>query len=464
MALRETLEQIRQDGAGSNTSSILFNAVLPVLNDLGWTDRAQIDFERGDVDIALSIQSPTVGHGPGQPVALIKVNLSGSPSQRDVVRLLGLSRRDGSVLGVLTNGQIWRLYLAQHEADDDTPLFAVIDTQVGSIRQIEDALSRYLARDALTNGTARRRAEEALTTRRNDERLRTAVPQIWRQLLAEPDSLLVTLIQEEVKKETGLDPSDEQVVAVIKRTVVPDGSLETLIQTSEPHDSQTDPKPTRRRPTGYRLWGETYRIKYQREILTGVAEAIYIRHASTFDRITELSSYFTKRPSERLSPIRIGQSEYYHEGSLSFKIMSDLLRKLLEAFGYEFSAVEILYAMPLSPMPSPPTRRVKRRRRRASQPPTSIRLWGETYSITRQYDVLTIVATQLYERHTDAFDRALETALITTDPSTRSAAMQIGQSKYYHEKAVGHDRLRRVCDRLLRLFGYEPNDLELIYK
>ena len=41
--------------------------------------------------------------------------------------------------------------------------------------------------------------------------------------------------------------------------------------------------------------------------------------------------------------------------------------------------------------------------------------------------------------------------------------MQIGQSEYYHEKAVDRDRLRRVCDRLLRLFNYAPSDLEFIY-
>lgn len=463
MALRSTLEQIRQDGAGSNTPSILFNAVLPVLSDLGWTDRAQIDLGRADVDIALSAQSPTSGHSADHPAVLIKVELSGTPSQRNVVRLLELARRDGAVFGAFTTGQVWWLYLAQSEADDNAPLFAVVDIQAGSVHQIEDALSRYLARDALTNGTARRRAEEAWTTRRNNDRLREAIPTVWRRLLTTPDSLLVDLVREEVKKAEGLEPADEQITTVIMRTVVPDARPETLVQTPEPHDSQTGLKAARRRLTGYRLWGETYRVKYQREVLTGVAEAIHARHASTFDRTMALSSYFTKRPSERVSPIRIGSSEYYHEGSISLKTMSDLLRKLLEAFGYEFSDVELLYDAPHSAMPTPPLRRGKRRRRRPSQPPTSIRLWGETYPITRQYDVLTIVATQLHERHADEFDRALALAAITTDPATRTAAMQIGQSEYYHEKAVDRDRLRRVCDRLLRLFNYAPSDLEFIY-
>ena len=463
MALRSTLEQIRQDGAGSNTPSILFNAVLPVLSDLGWTDRGQIDLERGDVDIALSLQLSAVDHSAGQPVALIKVDASGAPSQRDVTRLLKLARRDDAVFGVFTTGQIWWLYLAPHEADDVAAQFAVVDIQVGAIRQVEDAFTRYLARDAIANGAARRQADEALTARRNNERLRIAVPQVWRQLLAAPDSLLVTLVQEEVKKEVGLNPSDEHVAAVIMRTVVPDIRQDTPTQTPGQNGSQANPKPPRQRPTGYRLWGETYRVKYQREILTGVAEAIYVRHASTFDRITTLSSYFTKRPSERVSAIRIGSSEYYHEGSMNFNRVMELAHKLLQAFGYSPSAVEVLYDVPPGGAPVP-LRRGKRRRRRVAQPPTSIRLWGETYSITRQYDVLTIVATQLYERHADVFERALALAVITTDPTTRSAAMRIGQSEYYHEKALERDRLRRICDHLLRLFDYEPSDLELIYE
>ena len=42
--------------------------------------------------------------------------------------------------------------------------------------------------------------------------------------------------------------------------------------------------------------------------------------------------------------------------------------------------------------------------------------------------------------------------------------MPIGDSGYYHDKALSHSRLEQVCARLLRLFGYEPSDLELIYE
>ena len=464
MALRSTLEQIRQDGTGSNTLSILFNAVQPILADLGWADRSQIDLERESDVIVLSASSPRGDRATARPLVFIKMDLSGAPSQRSIDRLRGVADRLGAAFLVVTNGQVWRLHLTQNTGDDTDSQFAVVNIRSEPVGDAEGTLTRYLAKEALVSGTAQHRAEEALITRRNYDRLLAAIPQVWRQLLAAPDSLLVDLVREEVRKTEDLEPTDEQIVSVIKRTVVPDVSPEPSDQTAGADATQPGPKPPRQRPTGYRLWGETYRVKYQRDILTGVAEAIYARHASTFERVTTLSSYFTKRPSERLLPIRIGSSEYYHEGAVNFKGVSNLVRKLLQAFGHEFSDIEILYDVPLSGMSTSPSRRGKRRKRRISQPPTSIRLWDETYSITRQYDVLTIVATQLYERHADVFDRALALAVITTDPTTRTGAMRIGQSEYYHEKALRRERLRRVCDRLLRLFGYGPSDLELIYE
>ena len=375
MALRSTLEQIRQDGAGSNILSILFNAVQPILTDLGWADRSQIDLERESDVIVLSASSPRGDRATARPLVFIKMDLSGAPSQRSIDRLRGVADRLGAAFLVVTNGQVWRLHLTQNAGDDTDSQFAVVNIRSESVDDVEASLTRYLAKEALVNGASQRRAEEALTTRRNNDRLLATIPQAWRSLLAAPEgTLLVGLVRKEVEKTVSLEPTDEQIVSVIKRTVVPDVRPEFPGQTAGVDVAQPEPKPPRQRPTGYRLWGETYRVKYQREILTGVAEAIYARHASTFDRITTLSSYFTKRPSERVSAIRIGSSEYYHEGSMNFNRVVELLHKLLQAFGHSSSDVEVLYDVPPGGVPTASPRRVKRRRRRAAHPPTAIRL------------------------------------------------------------------------------------------
>lgn len=462
MALHETLEGIRRDGAGSTTPSILVKAVLPILRDLGWTDQSQIDLDLAGVDVALLAPASGVARAPGQSLVLVKIEPSGAPSQRAITRTLENANRHGAAFFAITTGLAWWLYLARPAGDDAGSLFAAADVRDDSVGDAANVLEQYLAKSAVTNESARHRAEEALTARRDNERLRLVIPQAWRRLVAAPEgTLLVDLVREEVKNTAGLDSSDEQITAVIKRTVVPDSPAEPPVSTARPDTTTERSTRTNRRPTGYRLWGTTYRVKRQREILTGVAEAIYDRHADTFDRVVSVSAFFTKKPSERQSPIRIGSSGYYHEGSVNRWKVVNTVRKLLEAFGYSMADFEIIDVPLDSANAVPPRSTNRRRRRRAPHPPTSIRLWGTTYRITRQYDVLTIVATQLYERHPDVFERALEVGPITNDPTTRSAAMPIGDSGYYHEKALGRPRLVRVCGRLLRLFGYAPSDLEL---
>lgn len=462
MALHETLAGVRRDGAGSTTPSILVKAVLPILRDLGWTDQSQIDLDLAGVDVALSAPASGGARAIGQSLVLVKIEPSGTPSQRAITRTLESANRHGAAFFAITTGLAWWLYLARPAGDDAGSLFAAADVRDDSAGDVANTLAHYLAKSAVTSESARRRAEEALKARRDNDRLRLAIPQAWRRLVAAPEgTLLVDLVREEVKNTVGLDSSDEQITAVIKRTVVPDTTAEpsTQMPTSDTA-TEGSAQPTRY-PTGYRLWGTTYRVKRQREILTGVAEAIYDRHAATFDRVVSVSTFFTKRPSERRLPIRIGSSEYYHEGSVSRRTMVNIIRKLLETFGYSMADFEIVDVPLDSANTVPPRSTNRRRRRRAPHPPTSIRLWDTTYQITRQYDVLTIVATQLYERHPDVFERALEVGPITNDPTTRSAAMPIGDSGYYHEKALGRPRLVRVCGRLLRLFGYAPGDLEL---
>ena len=462
MALHETLEDVRRDGAGSTTPSILVKAVLPILRDLGWTDQSQIDLDLAGVDVALLDPASGGARATGQSFVLVKIEPSGAPSQRAITRTLESANRHGAAFFAITTGLAWWLYLARPAGDEAGSLFAAADVRDDSAGDVANTLAHYLTKSAVTSESARHRAEEALKARRDNDRLRLAISQAWRRLVAAPDgTLLVDLVREEVKNSVGLDSSDEQITAVIKRTVVPDTPAEPPVPMVTPDTAAERSTRTNRRPTGYRLWGTTYRVKRQREILTGVAEAIYDRHAATFDRVVSVSALFTKKPSERQSPIRIGSSGYYHEGSVNRRKVVNTIRKLLEAFGYSMADFEII-DVPLDSANAVPPRGANRcRRRRAPHPPTSIRLWDTTYQITRQYDILTIVATQLYERHPDVFERALEVGPITNDPATRSAAMPIGDSGYYHEKALGRPRLVRVCGRLLRLFGYAPSDLEL---
>ena len=468
MALRETVEDVRRDGAGSTTPSILVKAVLPILRDLGWTDQSQINLDLAGVDVALLAPASGGGRATGQSFVLVKIEPSGVPSQRAITRTLESANRHGAAFFAITTGLAWWLYLARPAGDDAGALFAAADVRDDSAGDVANTLAHYLAKSAVTSESARRRAEEALKARRDNDRLRLAISQAWRRLVAAPEgTLLVDLVREEVKNTVGLDSSDEQITAVIKRTVVPDAPADTATQASASDIAVAESEMKRRRPTGYQLWGEHHRIQRQREILTGVAEAIHQRHPDTFDRVLRVSQQFTTDPTTRKVPIPIGSSSYYHEGGLNRQVMERLSTKLLRAFGYSEDDLVILHSTPIDwETRTPPgiKRGPRRRRRRASHPPTGVNLWGTHYPTKWQYEALTILATRLYERHADRFDLALRSTQITKDPSTRTVAVPIGATGYFHEKAIGSGRLRSICDKLLEIFGYPPEDLEFTYE
>ena len=466
MALRETLARIRSGPQITTVRAVQSRVVLPLLRDLGWDeqDPTQIDLEHREATIVLLIfrneqASPQNGPLPS-PAAYIKIVPLAASLLNEAETVLEATARDGADVCVATNGKVWHLYIPKPTEEPNECQFASWDLDSDPMDQLVSEFRKYLNHQALTDQTAQQAAEHALTEIQSAKRLAETIPGVWRRLQDGPDLFLAEYVQGVVREEVGLTPSIEQVAEVIR------SSLSTTdAPVTPPVQPRTRRVPSKRRhPTGYRLWGEHHEVRLQREILTGVAEAIYQRHPDTFERVVELSAYFTTDPSERRTPIPISTSGYYHEGALSYQIMSRIISKLLRAFEYHDNDLSVLYSSPLDwqTKRSPPVKRY--RTRRASRRPTGVILWGTRYSIQWQYEALTILATQLYERHADRFDLALQVSQISKDPSTRTVPVQIGSTGYFHEKAVDFGRLRVVCGKLLTIFDYSPEDLEFTYE
>lgn len=469
MALRETLARIRSQSPSNTVNATQIRVVLPILRDLGWDehDPALVDLEHRDASIVLlaADEEPTSpeSRSPAAASVYIKIAPPTASPQNVGPAVVAAAIRDGAGICVATNGKVWTLYCPKPTDESTDCQFAEWDIYSDPIERIARELKKYLSRQALVDRTAQALAEEALIAILDTKRLTETVPSVWRRLVTDPDPFLVEYVQGEVRDEIGLMPSTEQVAEAMR------GSLATtdVQEVSEalptlPHT----PDGRRRRPTGYRLWGEHHEIRRQREILTGLAEAIYQRHAGSFDRILRVSRYFTTDPSTRKVPIPIGSSGYYHEGGLNRDVLERTADKLLRAFGYSEDDLVVLHSAPIDWKTIPrsaPTRGAKRRRRRPSQPPVGIRLWGTIYPATRQYEVLTVLAAQLYERHADRFDLALQVTQITKDPTTHADVIPIGATGYFHKRAIDIDRLRSVCSKLLAVFGYQPDELEILY-
>ena len=469
MALRETLARIRSQPPSNTVNATQIRVVLPILRDLGWDEHnpTLVDLEHRDASIVLLTTGDESASAKTNPAAVPSVYIKIAPpaaSSRNVgPSVVAAAIRDGADICVATNGKTWTLYCPKPTDDPDDCQFAEWDIYGDPIERITSELKKYLDRQALSDRTAQALAGEALIAIRSTKRLAETVPSVWRRLVTDPDPFLVEYVQGEVQDEIGLTPSLEQVTEVIRGSLTTTGVQRVSEHPPELPHTHLD----RRRPTGYRLWGEHHEIRRQREILTGVAEAIYQRHAEIFDRVLRVSRYFTTDRSTRKVPIPIGSSGYYHEGGLNRDVLERTVGKLLRAFGYSEDDLVVLHSAPIgrdTALRPASKRDAKRPRRRASRPPVGIRLWGTIYPATRQYEVLTVLAAQLYERHADRFDLALQVTQITKDPSSRADLIPIGATGYFHKRAIDIDRMRSVCGKLLAVFGYPPEDLEILYE
>ena len=378
MALLETLARIRSQQAGGGSRAVLVRVIQPLLTELGWDvgDPLQVDLDHEGVDVVLSIprgeQTSLADRRPGRPGVYVRF----APSERELsaqaAGLVAEAARDGADLCALTTGQVWQLYAAKPMQEADACRFAQLDLRGDPAERVADELEMYLSRAALIDQRAQRSAEHALTARLDAERVAAAIPNVWRRLLAGPDSLLVEYVQDEVRKETGLHAGAEQVIAVIRSE-----ALAAPPAVSPKPRSVTEPPPappstregpqssrpviaapvkpirkrgggaTGKRIVGFRLWGKQHPVQQWISMWLGVAEAVYERHSHEFERAFRLRGrtrqYITPSSEGHISARRIGNSPYYADVNLSAVQCERHSRDLLELFEYRADELEILY-------------------------------------------------------------------------------------------------------------------------
>ncbi len=126
MALQDVIERIRQLDTPPNEEATKFQAVLPILQELGWDffDQSRVMPEypvgtrkSGKVDLAL--MAPRRG-----PVALIEVKAAGVRLNDHVDQMLGYAFNEGVDICVLTTGWEWWLYLPREKGRPEERRFA----------------------------------------------------------------------------------------------------------------------------------------------------------------------------------------------------------------------------------------------------------------------------------------------------------------------------------------------------
>ena len=360
MTLRDAIAEVRsyvQDGHSTraNEQETKEWFISPILRALGWVgpnrlaSESRPGQERTRMDYSLL--------GPQRtPLALIEAKASRRAlADNDVTQMLRYDFHQAGVdVCVLTNGIVWWLYLPREKGSPAERRFAAIDLQDEDLADTAGILESCLEYEALTSGSAEKRAKEMLAAIQLDQRMRDEIPRAWQRLVAGPNEMLIELVQEEVQDALGARPDDGQVREELRsffdqqRPPVGPESPRTIIP---PISSLPEPAPSpstaRRRKNpktqvvAFRLWGQTYSVQRQWEVLANVADLVYLRHSHNFEQVLRLGRFHQSADDCR-KPHQIGNSGVFVDCHLSYQDMKRTCERLLGTYGYSVGDLEIV--------------------------------------------------------------------------------------------------------------------------
>lgn len=172
--------------------------VLPVLRHLGWpTDNPsyvcpEYRLEGRKVDYGLKISE---GKGDGLR-CIIEVKTVGNIIDADR-QLFEYAFLAGTPLAVLTDGKLWRFYLALATGKYKERLVRTLDIEEHSTEEVVKGLVRYISFDNTRSGQARKNAESDLSERITKIEAKENISTAWENLLDGTSDKLVNLLIEE---------------------------------------------------------------------------------------------------------------------------------------------------------------------------------------------------------------------------------------------------------------------------
>ena len=277
-------------------------------------------------------------------------------------QLLNYSFKHGVRLAVLTNGLTWWLYLPLREGDWEERRFYSIDILKQEASEIASRLIDFLSRENVRSGAAVEIAENLHESLQRGKIIDETLPRAWESLISGPDDLLVDLIDETVERLCGLKPGPEPIRRFLdEKAKLPPRS--TRRDTSDGATSHVQPVSTLtprsrvsverphiykgKSPVSFTFADETFEVSTWKEILITVAEKLYGRHATDYDRTLELRgtkrAYFSRQKQELREPIAVGNSGYFVETHFSANDMVLQCHRLMSLFGYAGQDLEIVF-------------------------------------------------------------------------------------------------------------------------
>lgn len=448
MALRDVLEQVRADIASGHANKANEQEakdwfITPILQALGWRGPGRVRLEhpagqeRVKMDFALQGADRKI-------VALIEAKAPGSSLASHVGQVMTYAFFEGVDICVLTTGVVWWLYLPREKGDPTTRRFAELDVRSDDLNHLESTLSKCLEYKALTSGEAEEHARAIRDARQNEKRLLAELPSAWQRLLDGPDNLLVELVQEEAHKAVGLRPSKEQVAAFLANLGAQKPSVPLP---APPHPPTTSTGPNTKRDA------EIVRLRDGGMSFAKIGERFGLSHTRVSNIYRERKNPPATPPGGGISkPERDAEIVRLRDGGMSFS-------KIAQRFNLSAVRVRKIYLRETTSRPPEIPQ---------DDPLTGFALWGTRYSERTWIGVWLNVVEAVYNRHSDEFERAFQLRgrsrqYISSSTDGPRRSRRIGTSPYYAYVYLNAAQCEQLARKLLELFGYGADELEILY-
>ncbi len=365
MPLEDTIRRIANASLPANEEEAKFQAIGPILEDLGWDfsningDR-EVEFERavgpgkgakqvGRADIALMRVK-----GQRECVCLVEAKAPKAKLEDHVDQLVEYAFHEGADICVLTNSRDWWLYLPREKGQISGKKFASLKIDDSS-DQVAGDLERFLGKENLIKGEAEVQAKVRLKALKNANSLTTELPVVWDKMKSDPDQGLVELISRRVSDKIGLSPDPKQVKALLHGESIPNVPNARNEQKHRPINrlaSIINPQPGRQnsrnkfsRPSYLTLFGEQHSVKTYKDILFKVVEALHNLHGP---RLLEILSVNWKNRHLHISDIQ-ETDRFTTRDSIPYWIYTNVgvttvlknSRKLLEEAGHHATDLRV---------------------------------------------------------------------------------------------------------------------------
>lgn len=180
--------------------------------------------DHGRVDEALLDEA-------GAPLVFVEAKRQGNLSVKAEDQLFRYAAHNGVPVLVLTDGDIWDLYLSMAKGKPKDRRFAHLAlSESRTLTEMADDLRQFLERDRVLSGSAEDAAKERLKLVRDRAVGKAGLQPAWKNLLDEPDEILRDLLIERVEQDSGARPwpRDAEEFLHRQRSSTPDGAAAAI--------------------------------------------------------------------------------------------------------------------------------------------------------------------------------------------------------------------------------------------